>query len=411
MKVLQINCVYPFGSTGKIVRDLHTELKANGHTSLIAYGRGEMPRERGVYKTASEWGAKLTHLFARISGIRYGGAPFSTRSLIALIERKQPDVVHLHCINGHFVNIYRLLTYLKEKNIPTVLTLHAEFMFTANCDYAYDCPRYTEGCGKCPRRKWATESYLFDRTAVSFRRMKRAVNGFPRLIAAGVSPWSQERASLSPILDGVRVVTVKNGIDTAIFNPDAPRAKEKLRAHYAPNGERLLLHVTAAFSDEEGHIKGGEHILRLCEKFKGENVRILVAGDYDHRILPPKNLTFLGRITDGAKLAALYSAADLTVLSSRRETYSMPVAESLCCGTPVVGFLAGGPESIALSDYTRFVPYGDVDALYTACHEMLSREADSADIAKAAHATYAKEEMYRAYLALYKECIQGERNQ
>jgi glycosyltransferase involved in cell wall biosynthesis len=209
-------------------------------------------------------------------------------------------------------------------------------------------------------------------------------------------------------LRSARITVVNNGIDTACFTPAAPAAVQELRTHYAPQGEKILLHVTAAFSADEGHIKGGEHILRLAEKLEGEGVRILVAGAYDARIMPPDNLTFLGRIGDSASLATLYSAADLTVLSSRRETYSMPVAESLSCGTPVVGFLAGGPESIALPDYTQFVPYGDVDALYGAVLAMLHRETDAAEIAKAAHTAYEKEQMYRRYLALYEETVKGE---
>lgn len=406
MKVLHINCVYPGGSTGKIVRDLTTLLVRDGHESIVAYGRGQKPRDTGVYKTTTEPEANLTHLAARFSGIRYGGAPLGTRKLFALIKKEKPDVVHLHSINGYFVNIYRLLSFLKKKDIPTVLTLHAEFMFTANCSYAYDCPGFTRGCGSCPRRKEATESYLFDRTASSFSKMKRAMRDFSRLTAVAVSPWSCERAALSPILEGVRLVTVKNGIDTACF---APRSDaEGIRARYAPNGEKLLLHVTADFSDAEGHIKGGAYILSLAKKLAGEKAHILVAGDYDDHIVPPNNLTFLGKVTDQEKLAALYSAADLTVLASRRETYSMPVAESLACGTPVVGFLAGGPESIALPLYSRFVPYADADALYDACLEMLAREHDRSVIASKAKAAYGKEGMYRAYLTIYQETMEGE---
>ena len=44
----------------------------------------------------------------------------------------------------------------------------------------------------------------------------------------------------------------------------------------------------------------------------------------------------------------LYSAVDLTLITSQRETFSMPVAESLCCGTPVVGFDTGGiPQQLS----------------------------------------------------------------
>lgn len=62
-------------------------------------------------------------------------------------------------------------------------------------------------------------------------------------------------------------------------------------------------------------------------------------------------------------LAAWYSAADAALLTSHRETFSLVTAESLCCGTPVVGFRAGGPESIAPPSCCKFVEYGDLDAL------------------------------------------------
>ncbi len=38
MKVLQINSVIDFGSTGRICRDLYDFLEANGHECVIAYG-------------------------------------------------------------------------------------------------------------------------------------------------------------------------------------------------------------------------------------------------------------------------------------------------------------------------------------------------------------------------------------
>lgn len=53
----------------------------------------------------------------------------------------------------------------------------------------------------------------------------------------------------------------------------------------------------------------------------------------------------------------------MTLLLSKRETFSMVTAESLCCGTLVVGFKAGGPESIALKEYSHFVEQGDVNAI------------------------------------------------
>ena len=106
MKVMQINCVYNSGSTGKIVHDLHNELIANGIESVVCYGRGKKVKEKNVYKTCGELYSKVNNLFSRITGIMYGGCFFSTNKLLRIIKKEKPDVVHLHCLNGYFVNIY-----------------------------------------------------------------------------------------------------------------------------------------------------------------------------------------------------------------------------------------------------------------------------------------------------------------
>lgn len=71
----------------------------------------------------------------------------------------------------------------------------------------------------------------------------------------------------------------------------------------------------------------------------------------------------MGSCKSREELASLYSVANVTLMLSKRETYSMVTAESLCCGTPVVGFLAGGPESIAIEKFSAFVEYGDLKAI------------------------------------------------
>ena len=65
------------------------------------------------------------------------------------------------------------------------------------------------------------------------------------------------------------------------------------------------------------------------------------------------------QVEDQSELAAFYSLADVTLLTSEKETFSMVCAESLCCGTPVVGFQAGAPEGISLPavSYTHLDVY------------------------------------------------------
>ena len=102
--------------------------------------------------------------------------------------------------------------------------------------------------------------------------------------------------------------------------------------------------------------------------------------------------------------------ADITVLTSRRETYSMVCAESLCCGTPVMGFCAGAPEMISIPEYSKFVTYGDMDGLERCIKNFITskKSFSSMEIEARAKERYSKEIMIRQYEDLYRRiaCIE-----
>jgi len=399
LKILQVNCVYKTGSTGKITADLHNALKKKGIESVVCYGRGPKINEPNVYKTCSEVYSKFNNLISRFTGIMYGGCFFSTKRLINIIKKEKPDIVHLQCINGYFVNIYRLVNWLKKNNIKTVLTLHAEFMFTANCGHSFDCEGWKTGCGKCPKFKSETKSLLFDRTAHSFKKMKKAFDGFNKnLIVTSVSPWLMERAKQSPILAGKQHTVVMNGLDTSVFYP---REVGKLKLGLGIDDEKIIFHATPIFSDNPEHIKGGCYIIKLAEMLKGKNVKIIVAGSYPENLKVPDNILLLGKVNDQNRLAELYSVADITVIASKRETFSMVCAESLCCGTPVAGFKAGGPETISLPEYSEFVNYGDLNSLYSHINCFLNEARDKNKISASAVRVYGSQYMTDKYIDIY----------
>lgn len=401
MKVLQVNCVYNTGSTGKITRDIHIELQNQGIESVVCYGRGKLVYEPNVYKTCGEFYSKVNHFITYCTGIMYGGYHVSTSNLIAIIRKEKPDVVHLQCLNSYFVNIYSLITWLKKNSIKTVLTLHAEFMYTANCGYALDCQRWKTGCGQCPRLKKETGSFFLDGTSRSWKQMKEAFDGFnENLIVTSVSPWLMERAMQSPILADKQHCVILNGIDTTIFHPYETTA---LKEKYSITNEKIIFHATPNFNNDPNHIKGGYYVLELAKRMVTERVKFIVAGAYDESIVPPPNMIFLGKISDQKVLAQYYSMADVTLLTSKKETFSMVCAESLCCGTPVVGFKAGGPEQISLSKYSIFVEYSNMEELRLAILNMLRSEKDLYRIANLAREMYSKKTMTIRYIKKYKE--------
>lgn len=397
MKVLQVNCVYNKGSTGKIMYDVHTELLKNQIDSVICYGRGEKTTDKNVYKTCGELYSKFNNFMTRITGLMYGGLFFSTNKLISIIKKEKPDVVHLQCINGYFVNIYRLISWLKKSKIKTVVTLHAEFMHTANCGHAFECEKWKSGCGKCPRLKKETGSILLDRTKTSFKKMKKAFEGFENMIVTSVSPWLMNRAKESPILADKKHVVVMNGLDTSIFHR---YDTSELRKELGVENKTVIFHATASFTDIPNDNKGGHYIIELAKLMP--EIQFFVASNQtivNEEI--PNNIKLLGRLANQTELAKYYSMADLTVIASKRETFSMITAESLCCGTPVVGFKAGGPETIGIDEYSIFVEHGNIDKLIQEAKQMIFKEIDNEEISQTACKKYSKQEMCKAFISIY----------
>lgn len=388
MKILQVNCVYAAGSTGVLTKQLHEGLQAAGHESLVVYGRGKTVKEPGVLRLCPEWYGKLQSLLSRFTGLRYGGCLLSTLKLQKIIRKEKPDVVHLQCINGNFVNIFKLVAWLNRHRIKTVVSLHAEFMYTANCSHAMDCEQWKQGCQCCPNRKKATKSLLFDRTREAWEKMHRAFAGFETCTICPVSDWTEARGKQSAILKDLPFSTVYNGVDSAFCYGDTSPDK------------KTVLHVTAHFSGEADNDKGGRFLIALARRMP--QIRFLVAGRATDVGSLPENVTLLGKVNGREKLADLYRSAGVTLLVSKRETFSMPTAESLCCGTPVVGFQAGAPEQIALPDYSEFVEYGDLDALQTALTAWLAKDLDRKQIGEDAANAYSSQAMTRRFIQVYQ---------
>lgn len=401
MKILQVNCVYKKGSTGKITYDIHSELLKQGIESVVCYGRGEKINEPHVYKTCGEVYSKINHLLSEFTGVMYGGCFFSTNKLIKIIKKEKPDVVHLQCINGYFVNIYRLVSWLKKHDIKTVLTLHAEFMYTANCGHALDCDKWQTGCGHCPRLKQETKSFLIDGTHKSWMKMKKAFDGFnDNLVVTSVSPWLMERTKLSPILNDKKHEVVLNGVNTDVFHF---YDTAELRSQMGLNGVKVIFHATPSFDDNINNIKGGYYVLKLAEKMLDENVKFVVAGDYPDGLKVPSNVILLGKVSDQELLAKYYSMADVTLLTSKKETFSMVTAESLCCGTPVVGFKAGAPEQISIPEYSSFVDFGNIDLLREEVKKKILSNILIDKLILEANKKYSKNKMVVDYVGVYNE--------
>ena len=402
MKILQINVVFNEGSTGKIVNDIHTQLIQNGHYSMVVYGKGLKSVDENVLKVSSlnEW--RLYGLYSKLTGLPYSGCYFSTLKTIKIIETYKPDVVHIHVINGHFINHYKLLKFLKDNNIRTVITLHAEFMYTGKCGHSYDCNKWLTICENCPQKHSTPQSWFFDRTTTEWKRKELIYNGFNNLYIVSVSQWLNDRAQQSPFFKGKKLSVIGNGIDTRnVFHPS--NADELRKKHSIEEDEKVILYVTASFIDP---YKGGKYILDIARRIISEKIKIIILGDNGYMGGLPENVILLKHIKNHIELANYYSMADLTVLTSKKETFSMVCAESLSCGTPVVGFKAGAPEQVSLPGYSEFVDYGSIDKLEACIKNWINKKPFIFKaLVNEAKEHYSRESMYNKYSILYNDLI------
>ena len=77
----------------------------------------------------------------------------------------------------------------------------------------------------------------------------------------------------------------------------------------------------------------------------------------------------------------------------------MVVAEALSCQRRVVGFKAGGPESIAIKEFSTFVDYPNVDDLVESIKVMLNEDKK----VEIDQNPYSKHRMVNDYLEVYQK--------
>jgi glycosyltransferase involved in cell wall biosynthesis len=99
--------------------------------------------------------------------------------------------------------------------------------------------------------------------------------------------------------------------------------------------------------------------------------------------------------------------ADLFVLPSLTETFSVATAEALCAGVPVLVTRCGGPEEFVDEQCGMLVSPGDVQALADGLNSMLNRlnTFDREAISRAAAAKFRHEAVGSKLNGVYHELI------
>lgn len=354
MKILQLDVNYDHSSTGKIVKCLQTELKAAGHECLALFGRGDFQNDADAVRISPPLEVMAHAGLTRLTGVTGYFSPISTQRVKRIIAGYRPDVLHVHEPHGYYINFESVLRYATSLNIGLVWTFHCEFGYTGKCGHALECERWKTGCDQCPQLRQYPRSEFFDATQWMWRRKAALFQDLQQLEITTPSRWLAGRAHLSTA--GCHPITpIPNPLDTTVF---FPRDTSKSVFHrYGIKSPFLVLIVGAQIMTS---LKGGRLVQEIAKAVRRTDVEFLIVGCERHEVGKNGNVVAIERTNDKNELAQLYSAADLLLITSQKETFSMVCAESLACGTPVIGFDAGAPPEVAPQGFGRFAPYAEI---------------------------------------------------
>jgi glycosyltransferase involved in cell wall biosynthesis len=400
--ILQVNSSDVGGGAEVVALSLHEAYRARGIDARLAVGLAQTGAE-GVVQLGSGRARRSRAL--RDPGVLLDFARgredfrFPASQGVLDLPPAPPDVLHLHNLHGGYFDL-RALPELAAR-VPTVVTMHDEWLYTGHCAYTLDCERWQDACGSCPHLD-VYPALRVDGTAEN-RRRKAALYERSRLHLVCPSRWLLERAQrsiLAPVISSARVIP--NGVDLGLFAPgDRAAARAGLGL---PRDARVL--VFAAQGARTNPFKDFGTLRAALERLTGSVTAIALGeGGPEERVgeVMLRSEPFVGR----ERVASYLRAADLYVHATRADNHPLAVLEALACGVPVVAGRVGGiPEQVTAETGVLVEP-GDADGMAAAIGVLLADDERRAHMGEAAAADarerFSLDRQVDAYLALYEE--------
>ena len=119
----------------------------------------------------------------------------------------------------------------------------------------------------------------------------------------------------------------------------------------------------------------------------------------------------VGYVDEDQRLSVLYSMADVFIIPSLQEAFGQTVIEAMACGTPVVGFDAGGiPNMVRPGETGWLAETGNVRSLVKPSSPRLgvtgSEGAWGGGAGKVVEEEYTLERQAQQYKALYESILE-----
>jgi len=366
--------VYPtYGGSGIVGSELGRDLAQRGHN---------------VHFISSVLPTRVTELNERVhfhevemmSYPLFEHQPYdlALATKMATVARAEKlDLLHVHYAIPHSISAILARESIKEKRyVPVITTLHGTDITLVGADRSY-----------LPITRYALQQ-SDGVTAVSRFLKKATIETFDfddiEVIPNFICPQHYRRT------------------------PGAP-----LRAELAPNGEKLLVHVSNFRS-----VKRPADCIDIVAKAReaGENVRLIMVGDGPERSAVfyraeqsgvSDNTIFVGK---QGNIPDYLGVSDIFLLPSELESFGLAALEAQACELPVIATRIGGIPEVVSDGETGFLSeIGDVEKMAADTIKLLRdddmRRAFGKRGREMAVERYSTEKIIPEYIAFYENVL------
>lgn len=334
-----IVCYPTYGGSGVVATELGIGLAKRGHQiHFITYKRPA--RLRTFYENI---------YFHEVSGEDYPlfeYAPYETAlasKLVDVVQFEDLDILHVHYAIPHAAVAYMAKKILLSQGryVPVVTTLHGTDITLVGSNNAFE-PVVTFSINKSDGV-----------TAVSEDLKRQTYEHFN-------------------IQNDIKVIY--NFID---FERFSKLNKDHFKKAIAPNGERILAHVS-----NFRKVKRAEDVVYIFKKvYEKIPCKLLMIGDGPERHNLEElcrklglchEIRFLGKQDAVEELLAV---SDLFVLPSASESFGLAALEAMACEVPVISSNAGGLPEVNIEGVTGFLSdIGNIDEMAQNAIHILSND-------------------------------------
>lgn len=393
MKVIQVNSVYGFGSTGSIVANLHENYMKKGIESYVVFSRKDtkqftLDHVERYYSTLG----LLNHVGRALLLDKHGlYSDNNTKKIIEFIDNISPDIVHLHNIHGFYLNYEILFAYLREKRVKVVWTLHDCWSFTGYCSHFEfnNCYEWKNGCSNCKFRN-VYPYRILSNSVDNYRRKKLAyMNLDLQLITP--SQWLKIQIHES-ILSDFSCEVINNGI--------------KLN-HYIMEKSKGKLFTILAVSNIWSKQKGLNEYIEIAKNLKDDQKLIIVGLSKSQMKLFDDRVTKYGRV-DKSVLNSLYKESNIFLNLTLEDTFPTVNIEALSFGCPIVTYNTGGSVEAVTNDTGIIVEKYDHKAILNVIEKLQKNEIELSSSACVERSKiFSLDNMVNNYIDVYNKLIKG----